>query len=114
MNAHIPSLDEYKPKEKVDSEKIMRIPLVCMNFPEQSGTYGLIYVELNNYDKIAQLKNIIAREFFVHPKSIRVFHKGSEMSDDLVVSLGRFGGEIIFFSITPQIIRTRPEFYFEK
>jgi len=103
-----------KTKNKRISEKCIHIPLVCVDYPDPLGTYGLVYVEVNDYDKTIQIKNIIAKEFLIHPKSIKIFHKGIELADDLVVSLGRFSGEILFFSIAPQIARSKPEFFFEK
>lgn len=77
----------------------IEIPLVCLNFPLPQGTNGLLYAELDKSDKVYQLKNILGKEFLIHPKAVRVFYKGAELADDLVVSLGHFRGEILAFSI---------------
>eukprot|EP00826_Nyctotherus_ovalis_P006456 TRINITY_DN11532_c0_g2_i1.p1 TRINITY_DN11532_c0_g2~~TRINITY_DN11532_c0_g2_i1.p1 ORF type:complete len:506 (-),score=157.50 TRINITY_DN11532_c0_g2_i1:1323-2840(-) len=104
-----PDIPELKPIPQLsytldkDAEQSIpnsiEIPLVCLNFPLPQGTNGLLYAELDKSDKVYQLKNILGKEFLIHPKAVRIFYKGAELADDLIVSLGHFRGEILVFSI---------------
>jgi len=90
-------LDNKNDEDNVPNS--IEIPLVCLNFPLPQGTNGLLYAELDKSDKVYQLKSILGKEFLIHPKAIRIFYKGAELADQLIISLGHFRGEILTFSI---------------
>ena len=70
-----------------------------MNFPYTQGTYGLIYAELNKNEKITQIKTLLAKEYQIDPISIKLYSNGAELTDDLVVNVYKFKGEILYFTI---------------
>ena len=83
----------------VGSPDSIEIPLVCLNYPLSQGTYGLIYSVMDKGDTMYQIKLNIAKEFQLHPSMVRLFSKGFELPNDLVINLGYSRGEILYFTI---------------
>jgi len=110
----IPNLSHNKLKERTSISKSICIPLLCLNYPEGNGTYGLLYAEVNDYDKVIQVKSIIAKELLVYPKTIHLYHKGHELADEVVISKLQCEGEILCFSVVTQQKKEKTEFCFEK
>lgn len=95
----IATADKEQRSARKRAENVVELPVVCLNFPLPQGTYGLLYVELEKTAKIPQLKSAIGREYNIDASDIKVYNGGTELTNDLVVSLSRFRDEILCFAI---------------
>eukprot|EP01022_Parablepharisma_sp_SALTPOND_P021916 TRINITY_DN437_c0_g1_i3.p1 TRINITY_DN437_c0_g1~~TRINITY_DN437_c0_g1_i3.p1 ORF type:complete len:959 (-),score=192.97 TRINITY_DN437_c0_g1_i3:11139-14015(-) len=112
-----PVVVETKSIIKPDPTDMIKIPMICLNYPVPNGTYGLLYVEVGRNEKFGQLKAILAKAYQVPVSAVTVFHKGIELPDDIALSLGYPKGEILYFSIKlakSGIVEVKVETVYEK